>query len=123
MRKLISIVLVLSLMTMLTDVATAIEAGEDVAPALYTSSGEEKVYCNATVEDDFAENRVMIVLSNEASLKFSAYEAENFSEIACDCGDVIYEPHIWNGARTICLVCGFRNDDLGVLYFQKPNDE
>ena len=83
MRKLISIVLVLSLMTMLTGVASAIEAGEDVAPALYTSSGEEKVYCNATVEDDFAENRVMVVLSNDASLKFSAYEAENFSEIAC----------------------------------------
>ena len=45
---------------------------------------EVKVYSNATIEDDFADNRVLVVLTNEASLSLSNYEALDFPEISCN---------------------------------------
>ena len=48
---------------MLSGVARGIEVDETVVPVQFTSSGEEKVYCKATVEDDFAGNRGMVVMS------------------------------------------------------------
>lgn len=83
MRKFLSILLAFAIAIMPSSMATAIETGEDSVPVMYTSSGEEKVYANATVEDEFAENRVMVVLSNDASLDFHTYAATDFSEIGC----------------------------------------
>ena len=83
MRKFVAVVLLITLIMGLCGAVTAIEADEDAARVMYTSGGEEKVYCNATIEDDFAENRVMVVLSHEASLKFDTYGAADFSEINC----------------------------------------
>ena len=83
MRKFVAIVLLITLVTGLCGAVTAIETDENAARVMYTSGGEEKVYCNATIEDDFAENRVMVVLSNEASLKFDTYGADDFSGINC----------------------------------------
>ena len=34
---------------------------------------DEKVYCNATLEDDFADDRVVVVLSNKASTSLHTY--------------------------------------------------
>ena len=47
------------------------------------ASTEEKVYSGATLEDEFAEDRVLIVLNNKASLAVDQYEADTFSEIDC----------------------------------------
>lgn len=44
---------------------------------------EEKIYSNATLDDEFADNRVLVVMSNQASLQFNQYDAEDFDEINC----------------------------------------
>ena len=44
---------------------------------------EPKVHSNATLDDDFADNRVMVVLNNAASLKLKTYTAADFPEIQC----------------------------------------
>ena len=47
------------------------------------SVNEEKIPCTATLEEEFAENRVMVVMSNQTSRQFNRYNAEDFSEINC----------------------------------------
>ena len=44
---------------------------------------EEKIYCDATIDDEFTDNEILIVLTNEESLKFSEYTVNSFSEINC----------------------------------------
>ena len=44
---------------------------------------EEKVYCNATLDDEFEEYSVMVVMTNIASLQFKTYTPEDFPEIQC----------------------------------------
>ena len=39
---------------------------------------EEKIYCTAALEDDFADNRVLIVLTNIASLKLKHTPLKTF---------------------------------------------
>lgn len=86
-----SVILVLALILIFSGVVTAVEAIENTDQIAFTSSGEEKVYCNATTEDEFADNRVMVVLSNDASLDFNIYEAADFSEIDCAAVDDLSE--------------------------------
>lgn len=45
---------------------------------------ETKIYSQASIEDDFVDNHVLVVLTNEASLKFKTYTTEDFPEIACE---------------------------------------
>lgn len=42
---------------------------------------EEKVYSEATLEDEFAENRVMVVLDNETSLAIDQFSRSTFSNV------------------------------------------
>ena len=44
---------------------------------------EEKVYCNATLEDDFADDRVVVLLSNKASTSLHTYTKADFAGIGC----------------------------------------
>lgn len=44
---------------------------------------ETKIISQASIEDNFVDNRVLVVLTNEASLKFKTYTAEDFPEIVC----------------------------------------
>ena len=44
---------------------------------------EEKVYSKATLEDDFADNRILVVLKNGASLDFKEHNTLDFSDIDC----------------------------------------
>lgn len=44
---------------------------------------ETKIYSTATAADDFVDNHVLVVLTNEASLQFRDYSPEDFSEIDC----------------------------------------
>ncbi len=43
----------------------------------------EKIYCTATLEDYFAEDTVIVVLTNAESLSFKNYGPEDFPEISC----------------------------------------
>ncbi len=42
---------------------------------------EQKIFCNATIEDDFSDDRVLIVLNKNESQSFKAYQASDFSNI------------------------------------------
>ena len=44
---------------------------------------EEKVYANATVDQSFADSRVLVMFNNEESLKFKDYQRSDFPEINC----------------------------------------
>ena len=35
--------------------------------------GSEKIYCRATLEDNFTDDKLIVVLTNSESLKFSSY--------------------------------------------------
>jgi len=47
---------------------------------------EEKVYCKSTIEDDFADDEVLLVLNKAASFSFKEYSPADFPEV--DCGSV-----------------------------------
>ena len=44
---------------------------------------EEKVYCNATLEDDFADDRVVVLLNNKACTSLRSYTTADFPGIGC----------------------------------------
>ena len=46
-------------------------------------SSETKVYCDATIEDDFADDKIILVLNNKESLMFRNYKLDDFAEVAC----------------------------------------
>ena len=64
------------------DVTTPAEATTTV-PATTTGrpDGLEKQYCNATVEDDFIDNKINIIVFPEYN--FVEYTVDDFSEIGC----------------------------------------
>ena len=51
----------------------------------YLNSDIEKVYCTATLEDDFADDTILIVLTNEASLEsvYHDFTPDDFALIGC----------------------------------------
>ena len=51
----------------------------------YINSDIEKVYCSATLDDEFSDNEVMIVLTNDASLEYIEHEytPADFPMIGC----------------------------------------
>ncbi len=44
---------------------------------------EPKSFSTATLENDFADDRVLVVLNNKASLKFKSYSVSDFAEVKC----------------------------------------
>ena len=44
---------------------------------------EEKIFCKATLEDDFADDRVIVVLKNSVSRLLQDYDKSSFPEIEC----------------------------------------
>lgn len=73
-------VIVLAFSVMSADKAlfgNAIIADED------TFRLEEKVYCNASIEDEFAEDRVLVVMTNKDSMETSYYSRDDFLEVEC----------------------------------------
>ena len=45
---------------------------------------DQKIYNTATLEDDFTDDTVILVLNREATRRFEVYTPENFPEIDCD---------------------------------------
>jgi len=65
---------------------TSIEANDkSFVPELFVIGPDEegKIYSDATLKDDFAPDRVAVVLNQAASLKFKTYTPEDFPEIDC----------------------------------------
>ena len=44
--------------------------------------GEVKRYCTATIEDDFSEDKIIVVMTKAATKKFKNYSIEDFSELS-----------------------------------------
>ena len=81
MKRLTSIVLAF-MMTIcyITPVFDVTSAGIDLDSKISTDA---KVYSKATLEDQFADDGVLVVLSNKASLQFQEFKSSDFSEIGC----------------------------------------
>ena len=74
-KRVISIMLCASLLI-------SVFAAGIIIPASATAKTieSEKVYCNATINDDFAPDGLLVVLNNETSLKFKTYSPSDFCE-------------------------------------------
>lgn len=57
--------------------------------SLYTAAteantnDEEKVLCEATIEDDFSDDEILIVFKQKESLSFKDYSLDDFSDVDC----------------------------------------
>ena len=81
MRKKIGIIGVLCLAVALAFIPIGIMQANAIRNTQEVT--EEKVLCEATLDDDFADSRVAVVLKNSASLKFKKYKSSDFSDIGC----------------------------------------
>lgn len=84
-RKLICILLSVVLVFVLSGSALALALDRISIGTIDTVEGivEPKVYSTVSLDDNFADNRVMVVLNNAASLKLKTYTAADFPEIQC----------------------------------------
>ncbi len=81
--KLLCVLLAIVLVIGLSGSGFAITIEEDAEATIGTEKDvpEEKIFSTATLEDDFADDRVIISLTNAASLKLKDYTAADFPEI------------------------------------------
>ena len=49
-----------------------------------TELEEQKILCTATIEDEFAEDKVLVVLNHKASMELKTYTPSDFPEIDCE---------------------------------------
>ena len=42
---------------------------------------EEKIICNASIDEDFSDSRVLVVMNRDESCKLNDYTAEDFPEV------------------------------------------
>ena len=47
------------------------------------SDGFEKVYCKATIEDEFIDNQILVVVGKEKSLNYYDFKNSDFIEVGC----------------------------------------
>ena len=78
LRKMISYLLVIALTLMVGKASLIIPVG-----AIDAGKTETKVLDTATMDDDFTDDCVMVILTNAESLKFRNYTAADFPEVAC----------------------------------------
>lgn len=45
---------------------------------------EEKIYCQTTIDDNFTDDIVIVVMSHKLSMKFKDYTEEDFANIGCE---------------------------------------
>ena len=72
--KVILVVMTMCLITTSVFFAFHAEEPTDLSP---------KIFCDATLEDDFVDDHVILILNNETSLQFHQYDADDFPEIDC----------------------------------------
>ena len=77
MKKSLHIILsvVLCLSLMLPGFATTVQAVDAVS--------DKNVSSTATIDQNFADNRVLVVLTREASMTFTTYTANSFASLGC----------------------------------------
>ncbi len=75
-RKFLSIILAVILLMSGSSIGIIIPVS-----AATEANDSEKIYCNATIDDDFAPDSVLVVLNTLTSLKCQTYSEADFSEI------------------------------------------
>lgn len=72
--------------------------------ATTTESSEQKIQSTATMDDDFADNRIFVVFNKETSLEFNEYTVTDFSELNCkDVKNLTQSIGEKNSERVICI--------------------
>lgn len=79
----ISVLAIIALL--ITGILSMMERALVSAYAMTETSGQadSKIYSEATVDDDFAENSMLVILSEQATLSFKVYTKDNFPEFNC----------------------------------------
>ena len=76
MKKIFSLILGLILCLTIFNMPLISDAEEEFV--------EEKVHCEVNIDDDFSDERVIVVLRNEISRQLRDYTPEDFPEIDCE---------------------------------------
>lgn len=84
--KLLCILLAIVLIIGLSGSGFAITIGEATEATIGTDKDvpEEKNYREPTLQDKFADDRLLVILSNSASLRLKSYSTADFPEIQCE---------------------------------------
>lgn len=87
-----SVLLGLLLLLTISIVVAVILCNNNVHIVNAFNNGETKKYCNATIEDEFVDNKVIVVLSQEESSKLKDYSVDDFCDIetVCDVDELTY---------------------------------
>lgn len=73
---------VISIMLIYTCISSAFaDESYDVLSYGITKEAEEKSVCDATVDNDFADNQIIVSLFNESSLSFKEYTPDDFKDM------------------------------------------
>ena len=83
-KKLFALILAFILLSSLALPGSAAVPDELLASDASLPLSEEKAYCNATLEDEFADDRVVVVLSNKASTSLRTYTTADFEGIGLE---------------------------------------
>ena len=84
-KNLISIVLIMTLLVVSSVMNNGIyDVKAEMSGTKETKIKEEKIYCQAMVEDSFAGDSILITLTEKESRKFKRYTEKDFSEIECE---------------------------------------
>lgn len=89
MKKCVSIILVITLVMMLPGIVTAVELAENNQE----TNTFQKVYCTATLEDEFTDDEILVTVFQEWN--YEEYSVEDFSNIGC-----VSVEEILNGSRS-----------------------
>lgn len=75
--------LIIGIVTLLFVVLSSTTFGiiDNSSHSAYAYESQEKVYCNASLKDDFTDDTVIIVLNGNASRSFRSYSAKDFPEL------------------------------------------
>lgn len=70
-------IVILSLLLTASIISASVKKDADIEDT------EELIVCEATLDDDFVDDTVIIVLKNKVSLQFKEYKCKDFREIKC----------------------------------------
>lgn len=113
-KKILSLVLVcLLIVSLFSFQALAIRKTNDKLPSVFrtiatndeaiVNDDEEKIKCNATLEDDFEDDSVLVVLKHRKSMELEKYTQEDFSSVAAKSVSDLTE------CRTNVIINTFKN--------------
>lgn len=80
-RRIICVILIFALIVPLMQSGFVSSIGVDSTQNNVISTGEQKIFSIATINENFAEGRVLVVLKNEASLSLSEFSRSSFPEV------------------------------------------